>query len=126
VSSPAAGRAMMERLFAEGAAGLRAHLDRLSPGMGETVEGFAFGNVYSRPGLEVKTRQLVTVVALATLGNCQPQLETHLRAALRVGWSPAELVEALTQLAIYAGFPASLNALALAQKVCGDIEPPPA
>lgn len=103
----------MQRLFGHDAERVLANTERLSRGLGQVVRDVVFGTFYARPGLDLKTRQLVTVVGLAALGTCAPQLALHLRAAQQVGWTRQELVEALTQLSIYAGFPAALNALAL-------------
>ena len=103
----------MRALFGEDSERVLANTERLSPGLAPVVRELVFGALYGRPGLDLKTRQLVTVVALAALGTCAPQLELHLRAARNLGWTRGELVEALTQLAVYAGFPAALNALAL-------------
>ncbi|QYO63347.1 carboxymuconolactone decarboxylase family protein [Leptolyngbya sp. 7M] len=78
---------------------------------------FAFGEIYSRPGLDAKTRQLVTITALTTLGNAQPQLKAHIQGALNVGCTRTEVVEVILQLVVYAGFPAALNAMLIAKQV---------
>ncbi len=81
-----------------------------------TIE-FPFGDIYRRPGLDLKSRELATVAALTALGNAQPQLAVHLHAALNVGCSQAELVEVIIQMAVYAGFPAALNGMFTAKQV---------
>jgi 4-carboxymuconolactone decarboxylase len=75
------------------------------------VVEFPFGDIYSRPGLGLRERELATVAALCALGNAAPQLRVHLQAALHVGCTPAEIVEVVMQMAVYAGFPAALNGL---------------
>src|SRR3546814_9470599 len=72
---------------------------------------FGFGDVYSRPGLDLKTRELATVAALTVMGNARPQLEVHLAAALNVGATREEIIETIIQMSLYAGFPAALNAI---------------
>jgi 4-carboxymuconolactone decarboxylase len=89
----------------------------VAPDLCRFVYEFPFGDIYSRPGLDLKSRQLVTISALAALGNAGPQLKSHIHGSLNVGLTREEIVEALTQLAVYAGFPAALNALKIARDV---------
>jgi 4-carboxymuconolactone decarboxylase len=71
----------------------------------------------SRPGLDRHTRQLATIAALTALGNAQPQLRVHIAGALNVGCRPQEVVEVILQMAVFAGFPAAINALNVAREV---------
>ena len=73
--------------------------------------------LYTRPGLDLKSREIATVAALAALGNATPQLKVHLHGALNVGCSETEVLEILIQMAVYAGFPAALNAIFAAREV---------
>jgi 4-carboxymuconolactone decarboxylase len=82
----------------------------------EAATEHAWGGLWNRPGLDLKYRSLVVVSVLATTGRLH-ELQTHLRGALNLGWTPEELREALLQTAGYAGFPASIDAL----RVLGDI-----
>ena len=75
-----------------------------------TIE-YPFGDIYSRPGLDLKTREIATLAALTAMGNCAPQLKVHLHAALNVGCSEEELKEVILQMSVYAGFPAALNGM---------------
>ncbi|OBS99919.1 4-carboxymuconolactone decarboxylase [Vibrio tasmaniensis] len=75
-----------------------------------TIE-YPFGDIYSRPGLDVKSREIATVAALTALGNCAPQLKVHLNAALNVGCSEEEIKEVILQMSVYAGFPSALNGM---------------
>jgi len=97
----------------DGAAGdaVIAGLADLAPDLGRYIVEFGFGDVYSRPGLDLRTRELATVAALTAMGNAQPQLSVHLAAALNVGATVAEVVEIIIQMTLYAGFPASLNGI---------------
>jgi len=92
-------------------------LQDISPELGRFVTEFAFGNIYSRPGLNLKTRQLLTIASLATLGTAPLQLKSHIKGALNVGCTKQEIVETLLQMAIYAGFPKSMNAMYAAKEV---------
>lgn len=76
-----------------------------------------FGDFYSRPAIDLKTRELAVVASLTALGNAAPQLKVHLHGALNVGCSRAEIVEVIMQMAVYAGFPAALNGLFAAKEV---------
>lgn len=89
----------------------------LAPDLGRWIVEFVFGEVYARPGLDLRTRQIVNVAALAALGNAVPQLEAHLNGALIAGVTQEELVEVLLQLAVYAGFPVALNGLTALERV---------
>jgi len=94
-----------------------AALNDVAPDLGRYVIEFGFGDVYSRPGLDLRTRELATVAGLAALGHAQPQLKVHVNGALNVGCTPAEVVEMIIQMALYAGFPAALNAMFTAKQV---------
>ncbi len=78
---------------------------------------FPFGDIYSRPGLGLRDREIATIAALAAMGTARPQLKVHIEAGLNVGLSQEEVVEILMQMAVYAGFPAALNALFAAKEV---------
>ena len=94
-----------------------AALADVAPDLARYTIEFPFGDIYRRPGLDLKSRELATVAALTALGNAQPQLAVHLHAALNVGCSQAELVEVIIQMAVYAGFPAALNGMFTAKQV---------
>lgn len=90
-------------------------LNDIAPDLGRYIVEFAYGDVFARPGLDVKTRELATVAALTALGTAAPQLKVHMQAALRVGASRQEIVETVMQMIPYAGFPAALNAIGTAR-----------
>jgi 4-carboxymuconolactone decarboxylase len=87
------------------------------PDFAAYVLEFPFGDIYARPGLGLREREIATVAALCAMGTAGPQLRVHLHAALHVGCTPKELVEVLMQMSVYAGFPAALNGLAAAKEV---------
>ena len=92
-------------------------LKDIAPDFARYVIEFPFGDVYSRPGLDLKSREIATVAALTALGNAQPQLRVHIHGALNVGCTREEVVEVIMQMAVYAGFPAALNGIAAAKAV---------
>lgn len=92
-------------------------LGDIAPDLGRLIVEFAYGDVFARPGLDLKAREIATVAALTAMGTAAPQLKVHLQAALRTGATRQEVVETIMQLIPYAGFPAALNALPLARDV---------
>ncbi|MBO9711694.1 carboxymuconolactone decarboxylase family protein [Sphingomonas sp.] len=83
----------------------------VAPDFARMAIAFPYGEVFARPRLDLASRELAAVSALAARGDAIPQLRVHVAAALRIGWSREALVEALMQVAIFAGFPAAINAI---------------
>lgn len=79
----------------------------------------AWGTVWSRPGLDLRTRHLITVAVLAALGR-EHELTIHLKANSNVGSTPQEVIETLLQVAAYAGIPAAYGGFRLAKEFYGD------
>jgi alkylhydroperoxidase/carboxymuconolactone decarboxylase family protein YurZ len=94
---------------------------KLAPDFFRYVAESAFGMIWSRPGLAIRDRSLVTVAQLAALGHSQ-ELRAHLAGALNLGISREELVEVMMQTAVYAGVPAANEALRVAAEVLGTEE----
>src|SRR5215212_7615723 len=92
-------------------------LKDISPDFARYIIEFPFGDIYSRTGLDLKSREIATVAALVTIGNASSQLKVHINGALNVGCSRTEIVEVIIQMAVYAGFPAALNGLLAAKEV---------
>ena len=92
-------------------------LEDIAPDFARYVIEFPFGDIYSRSGLDLKSREIAVVAALTALGNATPQLKVHIHAALNVGLTREEIVETIMQMAVYAGFPAALNGLMAAKEV---------
>jgi len=93
-----------------------ANLDALSDDFAELVLGFAFADIVSRSGIDLRIREMLTVAALMAMGNAPEQLEFHIRAAMNVGVSREEIIEILLQIAVYAGVPACMNGISAARK----------
>jgi 4-carboxymuconolactone decarboxylase len=89
----------------------------IAPDFARYIVEFPFGDIYERPGLSLREREIATIAALTALGNATPQLKVHLQAGLNVGLTREEITEILMQMAVYAGFPAALNGLFAAKEV---------
>src|SRR5947207_2723912 len=89
----------------------------IAPDFATYLIEFPFGDIYSRPGLDLKTRELAVVAALTAMANAAPQLKVHIHGAMNVGSSRQEIIEIIIQMAVYAGFPAALNGLFAARDV---------
>ncbi len=111
------GLDMLDRIDGAGGRHVVEALRDIAPDFGKYLVEFPFGDIYSRKGVDLKTREIATIAALAALGNARPQLKIHLGACLNVGCSKTEITEILMQIAVYAGFPAALNALFAAKEV---------
>ncbi|MEZ8242928.1 carboxymuconolactone decarboxylase family protein [Vibrio splendidus] len=92
-------------------------LQDICPDLAKYTIEYPFGDIYSRPGLDLRSREIATVAALTALGNCAPQLKVHLNAALNVGCSEEEIKEVILQMSVYAGFPAALNGMSAFKEV---------
>lgn len=103
----------------DGAAGEQVidSLKEISSDLARYVIEFPFGDIYTRPGLDLKLREIATVAALTALGNAKPQLKVHIQAALNVGCTREEIIEVVIQMAVYAGFPAALNGMTAVKEV---------
>ncbi len=102
-----------------------AHVDR-AMGEGDGIDAdfqrfiteAAWGSVWSRPGLDRRTRSLVTIAILAALGR--DELDIHLRGSRNTGADTSDIVETLLHVAVYAGVPAAHTAMARAKRILGD------
>lgn len=111
------GWALLEKLDSRPEERITEGVGSVSPDLAEYIVEYAYGDVWSRPGLDLKTRELATVAGLIAIGNCGPQLKVHLGGMRRIGWTREEIVELVIHMSLYAGFPAALNALAIAAEV---------
>ncbi|SEG89131.1 4-carboxymuconolactone decarboxylase [Actinacidiphila yanglinensis] len=116
----ARGMEVLSRIDGESGRKVVDSLADISPELGNQVVSWAFGEIYQRPDLAPRDRQLVTLGMLTALGGCEPQLDVHINASLNVGLTPEEIVEALLHSAVYCGMPKALNATFVAKKVFGE------
>ena len=114
------GLAKMRAVFGLGVESALQHLAATSPDLARCLVEFPFGDIYTRPGLGVKTREMLTVAALTVLGYPQAELKDHIRGALNVGCTREDILEIILQMAVYAGFPAALEAVKTAASVFGE------
>lgn len=113
------GREVQESYF--GAENIRMMRDATPEGQKHFttfLEGFCFGDFYTRDGLNDQQRELITFVFIATLGGCENQLRGHTRGNLVVGNKKEDLISAITVIMPYIGFPRTLNALAIVNEIC--------
>lgn len=110
------GRKTREQIMGAGVAPGTPATQELAPFFSRWIYESVFGDLYARPQLDLKTRVLITLVALSVGGRIA-QLRGYIGAALRQGWTREEIVEAIVQLAPYQGVPATHDALAAAKEV---------
>ncbi len=113
----ATGMQVLDAIDGEAGVTVIDSLADIAPELGHQIVAWGFGDIYARPDLQPRDRQLVTLGMLTALGGCEPQLEVHIGAALNVGLQPAKIIEAFLHASVYCGFPKALNAVAVARKV---------
>ncbi len=118
----ARGRRALDRIDGEAGHNVIAALADIAPDFATYVIEFPFGDIYSRPGLDLRSREIATIAALTALGNAGPQLKVHIHAGLNVGLSREEITEVIMQMAVYAGFPSALNGLFAAKAVYAEAD----
>ena len=111
------GKRALARIDGEAGQNVIAALADIAPDFATYVFEFSFGDIYSRPGLSVRDREIAAIASLAAMGNATPQLKVHIEAGLNVGLTHEEITEILMQMAVYAGFPAAVNGLFAAKEV---------
>jgi len=113
----ARGLLKFQEIYGERAGLFLSSWEEIAPDLGRYIVEFAFGDIHCRPGLDPKSREIASVAALTAIGTAAPQLRAHIHAALNVGCSEQEIVEISMQMALYAGFPAALNAIQAARDI---------
>jgi 4-carboxymuconolactone decarboxylase len=111
------GLRALEEITGDSGESVVASLRDIAPDLAQWIVDFSYGDVMARPGLDRRSRQFATIAALTALGNAQPQLKVHIGGALNVGCKPQEIIEVIMQMAVFAGFPAAINALNTAREV---------
>ena len=121
------GQQTLERIHGPIGAGVMDALKDIAPDFARFIIEFPYGDIYSRGVLSPKERQIATMASLTTLGSATPELKAHIQGALNVGCTRQEIVEVIIQMAVYAGFPAAVNAIFAAKDVFAELdknEPP--
>jgi len=98
---------------------VRERIGDIAPKLTELTEDVLFGDVWERPGLSKRDRSLATVSALVAMNRTE-QLPFHLQRAVENGVTKDELVEAITHLAFYSGWPTAMSAMMIAKQVLND------
>ena len=97
-------------------------LKDIAPDFARLIIEFPYGDIYSRGVLSPKERQIATIASLTTLGNSPTELKAHIQGGLNVGCTQQEIVEVIIQMAVYAGFPAAVNAILVAKGVFAELD----
>lgn len=95
-------------------------LKDISPELGIYIIEYAFGDIYAREGLDLKSKEIAVVASLIAMGNAKPQLKVHINGALNTGSSINELKEVILQMSIYSGFPSSINGMNALKEVLAE------
>jgi 4-carboxymuconolactone decarboxylase len=97
-------------------------LKDISPDLGKFVIEYAFGDIYSRGGLDLKSKEIAVVASLTAMGTANPQLKVHINGALNTGSSINEVKEVILQMAVYSGFPSCINGMNALKEVLKERE----
>ena len=98
------GERTLSRIHSATGDGVVAALKEIAPDFAGMLVDFPFGDVYSRPGLDLRSRQIATIAALVTLGHAERELRWHIRGGLNVGLTRNEITEVITHMAFYAAW----------------------
>lgn len=111
------GMKQLQKIDGAGGEAVIESLQDISPDLGKYIIEFAFGDIYTRNGLNLQEREIITITSLLTAGGCEPQLRVHINGALNVGVTPEKIVETFLQCIPYTGFPKVLNAIFEAEEI---------
>ncbi|WP_282802165.1 carboxymuconolactone decarboxylase family protein [Secundilactobacillus kimchicus] len=111
------GKAALAQVDGSAADSVMHSLETIAPDVGKYILEFAFGDIYTRPVLDLKQREMITITSLLIQGDTAPQLDVHINGALNVGLTQEEIIETFIQCIPYIGFPKVLNAISTAKSV---------
>ena len=111
------GVEVLNHVKAQSVIDLADSLAGISPELGYQTVAWAYGDIYSRPALTPRDRQLCTLAMLTSQGGEETELRAHIPLALEVGLTPDEIVEVFLHAAVYCGFPRAINATQVAKKI---------
>ncbi len=97
-------------------------LKDIAPDLGKFIIEYAFGDIYTRGGLDLKSKEIAVVAALTAMGNARPQLKVHINGALNTGSSINEVKEVILQMSVYSGFPSAINGMDVLKEVLQERE----
>jgi 4-carboxymuconolactone decarboxylase len=116
------GLAILKKIDGGTGGPILAPLGEVAPAFPDFIREFVFGDVFARRKLDLKSREMAAVAALAAIGDTERQLRVHIGNALKTGCTRAEVVEVLMQTAVFAGFPRAMNALFTAREVFAELD----
>ena len=109
VSRYALGAQTLNTLHANQVENLEATFKDISPDLARLIIEYGFADIFSRPALDSKHREMATIAALTAMGTAPSQLKFHIKAALRIGVSQVDIREIMILMSVYCGFPAAIN-----------------
>ena len=112
----------LEKIHPEASKALMESLKNIAPDLGRFVVEFPYGDIYERPGLDLKSREIATIAALTAIGDTKPELKDHIKGALNVGCERQEIIEVIIQMTVYAGFPRAINGMNIAKEVFEELD----
>ncbi len=116
------GLEMLQKMNKDSYNSLKENLEDIAPDLARFVAEFPYADIYTRQGLDLKSREIATVAALTAMGTAPLQLKSHINGALNVGCTQEEIIEVIIQMAVYAGFPAAINGIMAAKEVFENLE----
>lgn len=116
------GEAILKRISGGTGGPILAPLGEFAPPFPRFILEFVFGDIFSRRELDVKSREMAAVAALAAIGDTDRQLRVHIGNALKTGCTRQQMIEILMQTAVFAGFPRAINALFTAREVFRELD----
>ena len=111
------GNEQLKKIDGVGGEAVINSLADIAPDVGKFIVEFAFADIYARPTLTLKEREMITITSLLTSGGCEPQLNVHINGAINVGISQQKIIETFIQCIPYVGFPRVLNAIFVAKSI---------
>ena len=114
------GLALQESIFGDRIQKMREESPKDQLHIQDFLSANCFGDFYTRTGLDIKTRELVTFAVLISMGGCEPQVKGHVQGNINVGNKREVLLDVITQLLPYLGYPRTLNAL----RCLNEVDPP--
>jgi len=112
----------LEKIHPKTSEALIKNLENIAPDLGRFIVEFPYGDIYERPYLDLKSREIATIAALTAIGDTKPELKDHIKGALNVGCSRQEIIEVIIQMAVYAGFPRAINGITIVKEVFDEID----
>ncbi|MDZ5457079.1 carboxymuconolactone decarboxylase family protein [Azohydromonas lata] len=116
------GQATLSSIHGHIGEGVMKALGDIAPEFARFIIEFPYGDIYARGILSPRERQIATISSLVTLGHSPKELRAHIQGGLNVGCSRQDIVEVIMQMAVYAGFPAAVNALLVAKEVFAELD----